>query len=400
MSQNMILLTKIRGVKVKEDISIYIHIPFCIKKCFYCDFVSFENKDEMIDVYVDALCHEILNNSEILSQYNIKTIYIGGGTPSFIDSKYIAKIMQTLNLFIPDKKILKEVTIEVNPNSITLEKLNDYYNLGINRLSIGLQSTHDKILRNIGRQHTFADFKKTLEYAKDANFSNISVDLIYPLPGLNKEMFKESLNSIIKLKYIYNIKHISVYNLEVHENTKLAFLLNEGYLSLCSEEEEYEMRSILNKTLEDNGYNKYEISNYAIKGYESKHNLCYWNQEKYLGFGVNASSFFNLKRYKNSSNIEQYIQKSNNFEDIVIESEELDKLALMKEYVILKLRLTEGIKISDFKEKFNIDIFDIFKSELSSLENDKLIIIDRKLKSIYLSSRGEEVANIVWERFV
>lgn len=385
---------------MKEDISIYIHIPFCIKKCFYCDFVSFENKDEMIDVYVDALCHEILNNSEILSQYNIKTIYIGGGTPSFIDSKYIAKIMQTLNLFIPDKKILKEVTIEVNPNSITLEKLNDYYNLGINRLSIGLQSTHDKILRNIGRQHTFADFKKTLEYAKDANFSNISVDLIYPLPGLNKEMFKESLNSIIKLKYIYNIKHISVYNLEVHENTKLAFLLNEGYLSLCSEDEEYEMRSILNKTLEDNGYNKYEISNYAIKGYESKHNLCYWNQEKYLGFGVNASSFFNLKRYKNSSNIEQYIQKSNNFEDIVIESEELDKLALMKEYVILKLRLTEGIKISDFKEKFNIDIFDIFKSELSSLENDKLIIIDRKLKSIYLSSRGEEVANIVWERFV
>lgn len=385
---------------MRDDISIYIHIPFCIKKCFYCDFVSFENKDEMIDVYIDALCHEILNNSEILSQYNIKTIYIGGGTPSYIDSKYIAKIMQTLNLFIPDKKILKEVTIEVNPNSVTLKKLNDYYNLGINRLSIGLQSTHDKILRNIGRQHTFADFKKTLEYAKDANFSNISVDLIYPLPGLNKEMFKESLNSIIKLKDIYNIKHISVYNLEVHENTKLAFLLNEGYLSLCSEEEEYEMRSILNKTLEDNGYNKYEISNYSIKGYESKHNLCYWNQEKYLGFGVNASSFFNLKRYKNCSNIEQYIQKVNNLEDIVIESEELDKLALMKEYVILKLRLTEGIKISDFKEKFNIDIFDIFKSELSSLENDKLIIIDKKLKSIYLSSRGEEVANIVWERFI
>lgn len=382
---------------MRENISIYIHIPFCKKKCFYCDFVSFDNKDELIQKYVDALCEEILLNAEILSEYNIKTIYFGGGTPSIIDSKYIVQIMNILKLFTINNN-LEEVTIEVNPNSATSVKLQDYYNCGINRISIGLQSTHDKILRNIGRSHTFKDFKDTLKNAKNAGFTNISVDLIYPLPGLNLTSFKDSLNSIMKLKDEFNIKHISVYNLEVHENTRLAFLLNEGFLSLCDEDEEYKMREALNQILKMHGYNKYEVSNYSQPSFESKHNLCYWNQDKYLGFGVNASSFFNLKRYKNTSSIEKYINGINNNQNIIEESEELDKLGLMKEYAILKLRLKKGINILEFREKFDTDIFDIFNTELASLKKDNLIFINND--NIFLTSRGEEVANIVWERFV
>ena len=383
---------------MRENIGIYIHIPFCKKKCFYCDFVSYENKENLIQEYIDAVCLEILQNAEILSEYNISTIYFGGGTPSLIKAEYIEKILNTLKLFVTDEKEIKEITIEINPNSASLDKLGKYYNLGINRLSIGLQSTHDKILRNIGRLHTFNDFKEVLKNANAVGFKNISVDLIYPLPGLNLSGFKETLNSMIKLKDEFNIKHISVYNLEVHENTRLDFLLKEGFVSLCNEDEEYKMREELNKRLQDNGFVKYEISNYAYPGFESKHNLCYWNQEKYIGFGVNASSFFNLKRYRNTSNIDKYIDGIKNNKNIVVETEELDKLSLMKEYIILKLRLSKGVEISEFKQKFGTDIFDIFNTEFNSLKKDNLVNITSK--NISLTSRGEEVANIVWEMFV
>lgn len=383
---------------MRENIGIYIHIPFCKKKCFYCDFVSYENKENLIQEYIDAVCLEILQNAEILSEYNISTIYFGGGTPSLIKAEYIEKILNTLKLFVTDEKEIKEITIEINPNSASLDKLEKYYNLGINRLSIGLQSTHDIILRNIGRLHTFNDFKEVLKNANAVGFKNISVDLIYPLPGLNLSGFKETLNSVIKLKDEFNIKHISVYNLEVHENTRLDFLLKEGFVSLCNEDEEYKMREELNKRLQDNGFVKYEISNYAYPGFESKHNLCYWNQEKYIGFGVNASSFFNLKRYRNTSNIDKYIDGIKNNKNIVVETEELDKLSLMKEYIILKLRLSKGVEISEFKQKFGTDIFDIFNTEFNSLKKDNLVNITSK--NISLTNRGEEVANIVWEMFV
>ena len=383
---------------MRENIGIYIHIPFCKKKCFYCDFVSYENKENLIQEYIDTVCLEILQKAEILSEYNISTIYFGGGTPSLIKAEYIEKILNTLKLFVTDEKEIKEITIEINPNSASLDKLEKYYNLGINRLSIGLQSTHDKILRNIGRLHTFNDFKEVLKNANTVGFKNISVDLIYPLPGLNLSGFKETLNSVIKLKDEFNIKHISVYNLEVHENTRLDFLLKEGFVSLCNEDEEYKMREELNKRLQDNGFVKYEISNYAYPGFESKHNLCYWNQEKYIGFGVNASSFFNLKRYRKTSNIDKYIDGIKNNKNIVVETEELDKLSLMKEYIILKLRLSKGIEISEFKQKFGTDIFDIFNTEFNSLKKDNLVNITSK--NISLTNRGEEVANIVWEMFV
>lgn len=383
---------------MNNEIGVYIHIPFCISKCFYCDFASFAKKEDLIEQYVFALCNEILKNAEILSQYKITTIYIGGGTPSYIDEKYIKQMLDTLMLFI-NKEELKEVTIELNPNSVTREKLLTYKEAGVNRLSIGLQSTYDDILKKIGRVHKIEDFENTLNLANEVGFNNISLDLIYPLPDLNLERFKASVDYVLSLKD-NNIKHISIYNLEVHENTKLAFLLNEGYVTLVDEDEEYEMYKYLKDTFEKNGYHRYEISNYSLTGYESKHNLRYWNQELYLGFGSGASSFFGGARYSNVKNIEEYINCIDNDKSVIEDDsyEELDLLAIMKEYVMLSLRKIDGLNITKFKTKYKKDITDIFGQEIKELIDNGLI--EKAENSIKLTNRGLEVANLVWEKFV
>lgn len=383
---------------MNNEIGIYIHIPFCISKCFYCDFTSYANRENMIEKYIYALCNEILAKAEILSEYKVTTIYIGGGTPSYIDSKYIKQIFDTLMLAI-NKEDVKEITIEVNPNSVDEEKMRSYKEIGINRISIGLQSTYDTILKKIGRAHNLKDFEDTLELANKIGFKNISVDLIYPLPDLDLEKFKESVEYVINLKD-KNVKHISIYNLEVHENTKLAFLLKEGYVTLVDEDTEYEMYEYLRKRFEEEGYHRYEISNYAIDGYESKHNFRYWNQELYLGFGCGASSFFSGTRYSNIKNIEKYIENIETGNSIIDKEnyEELDLLALMKEYVMLSLRKIEGLDKKKFKAKYKKDIEEIFAEEIKELTDDKLI--EEKQDKILLTKRGLEVANLVWEKFV
>ena len=313
-------------------------------------------------------------------------------------AEYIKQIFDTLMLAI-NKEDVKEITIEVNPNSVDEEKMRSYKEIGINRISIGLQSTYDTILKKIGRAHNLKDFEDTLELANKIGFKNISVDLIYPLPDLDLEKFKESVEYVINLKD-KNVKHISIYNLEVHENTKLAFLLKEGYVTLVDEDTEYEMYEYLRKRFEEEEYHRYEISNYAIDGYESKHNLRYWNQELYLGFGCGASSFFSGTRYSNIKNIEKYIENIETGNSIIDKEnyEELDLLALMKEYVMLSLRKIEGLDKKKFKAKYKKDIEEIFAEEIKELTDDKLI--EEKQDKILLTKRGLEVANLVWEKFV
>lgn len=381
-----------------KDIGIYIHIPFCKSKCYYCNFTSYCNLELKVEKYINALCNEIIRNAEILSEYNIKTVYFGGGTPSFIESKYICKILNTLKLFNKSDDEFEEVTIEVNPNSVSLDKLIEYKKNGINRLSIGLQSTNDEVLKYIGRAHKYNDFIECLKNAKEAGFTNISVDLIYPLPKMNINILNDSLNKINILKDDYNIKHISIYNLEVHENTKLDFLLKNKFLKLVDEDEEYQMKELINTKLEEFGFNKYEISNYAINGYESKHNTNYWNQGYYLGFGVAASSFIYGSRYQNTEDISKYIDGINNFKNIIIEKEDMDKLDLMKEYIILKLRLKDGVNIQRFNKIFETNIFNVFNIEISNLVKKRLVTNDGR--NIFLTKRGMEVANIVWEEFI
>ena len=405
---------------MKKELGVYIHIPFCISKCHYCDFTSFSNNNEcIIKNYIDALCNEILLSSEILSLSNIKSIYFGGGTPSYIDSKYIKQIIDTLKLVcnVTDNT---SITIEINPKTLTLAKAREYVECNINRVSIGLQSTYNNILKAIGRVHTYEDFLNTLEILSKVNIKNISCDLIYPLPYLTTDMFKRTLETVVKLK---DINHISIYNLEVHKGTKLAFLLSEGYLSLCSEDEEYIMRNMINEVLTSNKYINYEISNYAKKGYESVHNLLYWNQNEYLGFGVASSSFLNNTRTTKTNDLNVYINAFNNLDssvnsnnsnnsyncntnnnnnslNVIMKSNDLDINDLKSEYVILKLRLKDGINEDEYYTKFKSNITDDFKEAILDNIAKGLIIHDKVNNNIYLSARGKEVANIVWQSFI
>lgn len=380
---------------MNKELSIYIHIPFCKSKCFYCDFCSSDKENDIcISNYIDAVITEILNNSEILSENKIKTIYFGGGTPSYIDIKYIEKIINIINLFTSEKP--NEITIELNPADCLPQKLQEYVKMGINRFSLGIQSANNDTLKLIGRRHTKKDVIEAISNMEKAGITNVSVDVITGLPGESIESFGKTMEFVTSLSSI--IKHISTYSLEVHEGTKLATLIDAGFAKLPSEDEERQMNDLAYNVLEKNGYNMYEISNYSKTGYESKHNLNYWNQGYYLGFGCGAASYINGRRYTNVTEISKYISKINNGENLIQDSEELDKLDTIKEYIILKLRLISGIDTKEFASKFKTDIFSMFKEEIDYLIKNKLIVC--KDERIYLTKYGRDVANIVWEKFI
>lgn len=374
-----------------KEIGIYIHIPFCIKKCEYCDFVSYCNKKEYVPQYINALKKEIKNN--INKEYKITTIYIGGGTPSSIEENYIADIIETIKLNM-NKENLKdfeniEVTIEVNPGTVNKEKLQVYKKIGINRLSIGLQETHNELLKSIGRIHTYEEFIKTYNLARKIGFNNINVDLMIALPNQTIQDIKENLEKITKL----NPEHISVYSLILEEGTPFYNKYNENKIKLPDEELERNMYWYVKNTLENNGYVHYEISNFSKKGFESKHNMNCWNQEEYLGFGVAAHSYNNRIRYSNTNSIEEYIKGSNK---IIHEKQTLEDM--QKEYMLLGLRKIEGINIQKFKNKFAQNPIFIFKEQLNKLVDEELIIVDGN--EIKLTNKGLDLANIVWEEFV
>ena len=386
-----------------KEIGIYIHIPFCKQKCYYCDFVSFANKQDFIEQYINALKKEI-ENEEYLKEYNIKTIYIGGGTPSFIDSKYIKDVLELINKkYAVDKNA--EITTEVNPGTADKEKLQTYFNLGINRLSIGLQSTNNTLLKQIGRIHNYEEFLKTYKLARKGGFKNINVDLMLGLPNQTINNLEDSLNKIISLKP----EHISVYSLILEEGTKLEEKINNKELYLPNDELERKMYWYVKQILENNGYVHYEISNFAKRGFESKHNLDCWNQKEYIGFGLAAHSYFNNTRYSNTENLKQYIHYNINNLNVVgvapqgdpqirIIHEIQNKESKMKEYCMLGLRKLEGVKISEFKNKFIDNPIYLYKNGLNKLLNEGLIEVEGD--TIKLTNKGIDLANIVWEEFI
>ena len=374
-----------------KEIGIYVHIPFCKQKCYYCDFVSYCTKDNLIEDYVKAVEKEIeLKNIKS----TITTIYIGGGTPSYIDSNYIKEIVNK----IFEKNVSKEaeITIEVNPGTVTSEKLQDYKDCGINRLSIGLQSTQDELLKKIGRIHNFEEFLNTYKMAKKIGFKNINIDLMIGLPGQRISDLKDSLEKVVKLKP----KHISVYSLIVEEGTPISEKIQKGELELPGEETERNMYWYVKNTLELNGYIHYEISNFAKKGYYSKHNMNCWEQKEYLGIGSAAHSYRDITRYSNTTNVEEYIKnvKQNKLERNRIIHEIQKEDDTKKEFMLLGLRKIEGIKISDFKNKFGDNPIYLYRTELNKLVEEKLIIVDDD--NIRLTNKGIDLANLVWEEFV
>ena len=393
------------------DLGIYIHIPFCIKKCDYCDFISYTNCYDLQEKYVKKLIEEIEENRDLLKNNFISTIYIGGGTPSSIKPEFIKKILDKIyeicEISQISEKIKIETTIEVNPGTTTRNNLQLYKNCGINRLSIGLQSTNDTILETIGRIHNYKQFLDTYKWAKEAGFKNINVDLMLGLPGQDIETLKESLENIVNLQPMPN--HISVYSLIVEEGTKIEQNINLGKLKLPDDEEERKQYHYTKNYLELNGYKHYEISNFAKPGFESKHNMNCWKQKQYVGFGVAAHSYVNGVRYANTSDLKEYLNVNyvesendlkyrKNFKSIKIIEENQNKLDMEKEFMMLGLRKLDGVSISKFEQKFGENPIYLFRNELQKLVEEDLLEVD--LDDIRLTRKGLDLANLVWEKFV
>ena len=403
------------------ELGIYIHIPFCIKKCDYCDFISYPNCYQMQDKYIESLLEEIEENKELLQKNFVSTIYIGGGTPSSIKPELIKKILDKTYNIIGYKVNMNssiEITMEVNPGTTTKNNLQLYKNYGINRLSIGLQSTNDRILKEIGRTHNYSQFVDTYKWAVEAGFENINVDLMLGLPNQSIEDLKDSLNKITGLEPMP--KHISVYSLIVEEGTKIEQNINSGKLKLPDDEEERMQYHYTKNYLELNGYKHYEISNFAKTGFESKHNVNCWEQKQYVGFGVAAHSYVDGVRYSNTNDLHEYLKitemknkndkeiknlenKDNNmlkqpFKSKQIIEEVQDKTEMEKEFMMLGFRMLDGVKISKFKEKFGENPLYLFRNEIKKLVEEELIEVD--LDNIKLTSKGLDLANLVFEEFI
>ena len=358
-----------------KEIGIYVHIPFCKSKCLYCDFTSYTDKNTEIRRYVDCLKREINYRSK--DEYLVKTIFFGGGTPSIIDGKYIVEILSEINnAYIVDKNA--EITIEINPGTIDKHKLEKYKEAGINRISIGLQSSKKELLKEIG-------------------FTNINVDLMIGIPNQTIYDVEDTLDKVLAL----DLTHISVYSLIYEDGTLMTKMVDEGKLLEVDEEIERYMYWYAKRRLEDNGFIHYEISNFSKPSYRCKHNLDCWNQKEYLGFGVAAASYIDNFRIKNTDSLEKYISNINSdkyYKNLTIE-EKQDIDEQMKEFVILRLRMTEGFKASDFTAKFNKDVYKVFESQMDKLLSDGLIIAE-EFGYLKLTKKGLDLANIVWGEFI
>lgn len=377
---------------MNKNIGIYIHIPFCVSKCIYCDFTSITDKKK-IEKYFNYLLEEIKMYKSILKEYKIKTIYIGGGTPSFVNEKYIKKVINEIKKYNDFSDDI-EFTIEVNPGSINEEKLKEYISLGINRLSIGLQSTNDNMLKTIGRVHTFHDFKEKYSLARRLGINNISLDLMFGLPSQELNDFIKSIERVIDL----SPEHISAYSLKVERGTKLYDLVKNKKLLLPTEELDRKMYEILINKLESNGYNLYEISNFSKKGYESKHNLSYWNRKEYLGLGISAHGFISDERYGNENSFEKYFKKIDQGKKPINEINKIYEDEALFEEIMLNLRLTKGINIEEISRKYSIDFLKEYNEIIEELLNDGLI----KIKDNYLFIPKEylSLSNSIIEKFI
>lgn len=372
-----------------KEISLYIHIPFCKQKCFYCDFPSYASIDYLKEDYVDALCKEIEDKA---IKYKINSIFIGGGTPSYLEINQIDKLMKIINKLNLSKDM--EFTMECNPGTLTKEKLETMLRGGVNRISMGLQAVQNSLLKDIGRIHSFNQFKDNFNLAREVGFKNVNVDLMFGLPNQKVEEWIESLEEIANLKP----EHISAYSLIIEENTAFYKIWERNKLILPTEDEEREMYSITKKILKEYGYNQYEISNYSKEGYECFHNKTYWKCNDYLGVGSASSSFIEGKRIKNIENVKLYIDKINSKESVIEEIINNTKEDNIEEFIFMGLRMNDGINMKDFEERFNIDINSIYKNIIEKNINKNLLVIEKE--NLRLTDRGIELSNSVMSDFI
>lgn len=369
---------------------IYIHIPFCLSKCKYCAFNSIVANYDLIEDYIKALCSEIGRTR--LNQ-EISTIYIGGGTPSILTIEQFNKIFDVLNrVFNLDR--CNEITIEANPGTnLTYSYLNELQRIGINRLSLGVQSFDDETLKIIGRVHNSNEAIEAIILAKSI-FSNVSIDLMYDLPNQTLNILHETLTTALNL----NVQHISIYGLEIEEGTEFDRLNGLGQLNLPDDDESAEMYAFITSELPKHGYHRYEISNFSKKGFESKHNIGYWSDVEYVGFGVSAHSYLHDMRYSNIANVKEYIDKINANLEVKQIEEVVTKKRAMEEFCFLSLRKAEGIDTKKFQIKFGESIENIYNNSIKKLTKQGLIVVDSE--HIKLTERGMKYGNLAFAEFL
>lgn len=406
---------------MKKELELYLHIPFCMKKCKYCDFLSAPADEQTQNEYVEALLREISFWGQRSSEYEVTTIYIGGGTPSWLREEAMTAILERLHEQFAIREDA-EITIECNPGTVTERKFIAYKKAGINRLSIGLQSANEEELKLLGRVHSFEQFLKTYELARETGFSNINVDLMSSLPGQTPKTFAHTLQQVIRLKP----EHISAYSLIIEKGTPFydiykfdAVKQQAGMQTefLPTEEEEYQIGKLTEIVLAKAGYRRYEISNYARPGYECRHNIGYWKRAEYLGMGLGAASLLDNIRYSNTRDLYEYIEKS---KDIQIQNfmctlshgrEEtvqgislhagadiVERFGQMEEFMFLGFRMLDGISREEFEQAFGVSIESVYGNVLTQLQQDDLIV--KKGGRIYLTEKGMDLNNYVVSQFM
>ena len=378
-------------------LGLYVHIPFCVKKCNYCDFLSAPATDLTKEQYVETLCKEIRGYRGDAEAYELKTVYFGGGTPSVLNSVQVEKIMNTIKSTFSVDFSQAEVTMEVNPGTVTKERLAAYRQLGVNRLSIGVQSAHDTELVLLGRIHTFAEAKQCYLWAREAGFENISLDVISALPGQTLAEYKETLEELISL----HPEHISSYSLMIEEKTPFYELYSEGKekeSDLPDEETDREMYAYTKQRLKEAGYERYEISNYAKPGFESRHNSSYWTGTAYIGAGLGASSLFTNARYHNEMDLQTYMAAVHAGEDIRRDIERLVEAEKMEEFMMLGLRMMKGVSRTEFQRRFGCAMETVYGQALKKLERNGLITMEGD--TVALTETGIDVSNQVFVEFI
>ena len=415
-----------------RPLELYIHIPFCVKKCRYCDFLSAPATPEARQEYVIGLCQKIRSYYDLAGMYHVSSIFIGGGTPSILETQQMRSIFDAIRATFPIDSDA-EITVEVNPGTVDKLKLMAYRNVGINRLSIGLQSVHNEELKILGRIHTFEQFLKTYDMARKHGFTNINIDLMSSLPGQTPDIFCDSLHRVLQLKP----EHISAYSLIIEKGTpfyelyKFDAVRQEAGMqteSLPTEEEEYQTTKMTQHILKEAGYHWYEVSNFAKPGYECRHNIGYWKRVDYLGVGLGASSLIDNVRYSNTRDLYTYLSECENIHDCYMQypltegvtgsavysadgthllvpavnlhaaAEQTTRNGQMEEFMFLGLRMRDGFYREEFTQAFGIPIEAVYGDALNHLQQEELLL--KREGRIYLTDKGMDLNNYVVAQFM
>ncbi|GIN85426.1 coproporphyrinogen III oxidase [Heyndrickxia sporothermodurans] len=373
--------------------SAYIHIPFCEHICYYCDFNKVFLKGQPVEKYVEMLLYEMQLTLNEFPAKQLNTIFIGGGTPTVLNEEQLELLCKGIRKNLPFHQNI-EFTFEANPGDLSEEKLKILKEYEVNRLSFGVQSFNDELLKKIGRTHTANEVYQTIEKAQKAGFDNLSIDLIYGLPGQSEADFKQTLQKAFEL----DLPHYSSYSLIVEPKTVFYNLMKKGKLHLPSEESDANMYNILMDEMDKFGYNQYEISNFSKPGFESRHNLVYWNNKEYYGFGAGAHSYVNRKRRSNIGPIKKYIEKLQSNQLPILEENEITKTEMMEEQMFLGLRKNEGIDIDGFKRKFSVNVLDFFYEPIHDMVQKGWLEVNNGY--IRLTREGRFLGNEVFQSFL